>query len=54
MDGYVVILDGCVAILNGSVVILNGCIIILDLKSVNPVSTIVRESDDERVGGRGG
>lgn len=47
MNGSVVILDGCV-------IILNGCIIILDLKSVNPVSTIVRESDDERVGGRGG
>lgn len=47
MNGSVVILDGCV-------VILDGCIIILDLKSVDPVSTIVRESDDERVGGRGG
>lgn len=47
MNGSVVILDGCVVILDGSVVI-------LDLKSVNPVSTIVRESDDERVGGRGG
>lgn len=47
MNGSVVILDGCV-------VILDGCIVILDLKSINPVSTIVRESDDERVGGRGG
>lgn len=47
MNGSVVILDGCVVILDGRV-------IILDLKSVNPVSTIVRESDDERVGGRGG
>lgn len=47
MNGSVVILDGCV-------VILDGCIVILDLKSVDPVSTIVRESDDERVGGRGG
>lgn len=47
MNGSVIILDGCV-------VILNGCIVILDLKSVDPVSTIVRESDDERVGGRGG
>ena len=47
MNGSVVILDGCI-------IILDGCIIILDLKSINPVSTIVRESDDERVGGRGG
>lgn len=47
MNGSGVILDGCI-------VILDGCIIILDLKSINPVSTIVRESDDERVGGRGG
>lgn len=47
MNGSGVILDGCIVILDGSVVI-------LDLKSVNPVSTIVRESDDERVGGRGG
>lgn len=47
MNGSVIILDGCI-------VILDGCIIILDLKSINPVSTIVRESDDERVGGRGG
>lgn len=47
MNGSVVILDGCVVILDGRV-------IILDLKSINPVSTIVRESDDERVGGRGG
>lgn len=47
-------MNGSVVILDGSVVILDGCIIILDLKSVNPVSTIVRESDDERVGGRGG
>lgn len=47
-------MNGSVVILDGSVVILDGCIIILDLKSINPVSTIVRESDDERVGGRGG
>ena len=47
MNGSVVILDGCV-------VILDGCIVILNLKSIDPVSTIVRESDDERVGGRGG
>lgn len=47
MNGSVVILDGCI-------IILDGCIVILDLKSINPVSTIVRESDDERVGGRGG
>ena len=54
MDGYVVILDGCIIILDGCIVILDGYIVILDLKSVDPVSTIVRESDDERVGGRGG
>lgn len=54
MNGSVVILDGSVVILDGCIVILDGCIIILDLKSINPVSTIVRESDDERVGGRGG
>ena len=47
-------MNGCIVILDGSVVILDGCVIILDLKSVDPVSTIVRESDDERVGGRGG
>lgn len=47
MNGSVVILDGCI-------VILDGYVVILDLKSINPVSTIVRESDDERVGGRGG
>ena len=47
MNGSVVILDGCI-------VTLDGCVVILDLKSVDPVSTIVRESDDERVGGRGG
>lgn len=47
MNGSVVILDGCI-------IILDGCVVILDLKSINPVSTIVRESDDERVGGRGG
>ena len=40
--------------MNGSGVILDGCVVILDLKSIDPVSTIVRESDDERVGGRGG
>ena len=47
-------MNGCIIILDGSVVILDGCVVILDLKSINPVSTIVRESDDERVGGRGG
>lgn len=47
-------MNGSVVILDGSVVILDGCVVILDLKSINPVSTIVRESDDERVGGRGG
>lgn len=47
-------MNGSVVILDGSVIILDGCIVILDLKSVDPVSTIVRESDDERVGGRGG
>lgn len=47
MNGSVIILDGCI-------VTLDGCVVILDLKSVDPVSTIVRESDDERVGGRGG
>lgn len=47
-------MNGSVVILDGSVIILDGCVIILDLKSVDPVSTIVRESDDERVGGRGG
>ena len=47
-------MNGCIVILDGSVIILDGCVIILDLKSVDPVSTIVRESDDERVGGRGG
>jgi len=46
--------NGSVVILDGSVVILDGYVVILDLKSINPVSTIVRESDDERVGGRGG
>lgn len=47
-------MNGSVVILDGSVVILDGYVVILDLKSINPVSTIVRESDDERVGGRGG
>ena len=47
-------MNGSVVILNGYIVILDGYVIILDLKSVDPVSTIVRESDDERVGGRGG
>ena len=47
-------MNGSVVILDGSIVILDGYVVILDLKSINPVSTIVRESDDERVGGRGG
>ena len=25
------------------------CVIILDLKSIDPISTIIRKSDDERV-----
>ena len=54
MNGCIIILDGCVVILDGCIIILDGYIIILDLKSINPVSTTVRESDDERVGGRGG